>query len=392
MTAARRRSDPDPYPNYAWLRENVPVSAVYSPSRTGSTWLVTGYEDAKACLADPRLSNDDRHAGSEDNPFPEGDFDMARGLLDLDRPEHARLRKMVSAPFTTAAVEQLRPMMRQVCETAVDEFVASGGTDLVAGYCVPVPVAVIHEVLGLPVEQRESPLRCLDLFYRAGFVQPLEAGAVEELVGYVRHIVEYKRANPGPDLTTLLLRKLDEGDLRSEAELVSMMLSVLGAGHVTTVQFLGTATLRLLEHPSQLAALRAGSVSWQDSVNEMLRYDSPVQASTYRYALTDLEVAGTPIAKGDAVLISLASANRDGSRYEDPNAFQLDRKARSNLAFGHGAHLCLGAQLARVEGEIALDVLFERLPGLRLDIPVADVVWSYGPMLRGPYELPVTQQ
>jgi cytochrome P450 len=169
-----------------------------------------------------------------------------------------------------------------------------------------------------------------------------------------------------------------------------MILSVLGAGHVTTVQFLGAAAVRLMQHPEQLAALQAGTVAWPAAVAEMLRYDSPVQASAYRHVTEDMEIGGVRLAKGDAVLISLAAANRDPSRFPRPDEFRIDRQPRGNLAFGHGAHLCLGAHLARLEGEIALSILFRRLPDLRLAIPFERIVWTYGPMLRGPHRLPVT--
>lgn len=384
----RRRSDPDPYPNYAWLRSKTPVSALYSPHGVGRTWFVTSYELARACLADPRLSNDDRNSSGHAAPFPEAQFDLARGLLELDRPAHARLRGLVTAAFTTGAVDALRPMLQRVSAAAVDAFTGSR-IDLVREFCVVVPVAVIHELLGVPAAERADSHHCLDLFYRAGFTQPLDGDCVREIVDYVRHIVAVKRRLPGPDLTTQLIRERDRGELAGDDELHSMILSLLGAGHVTTVQFLATAAVRLLEHPAQLGGLLDASFDWSTATAEMLRYDSPVQASTYRYATEDLTLGGVQIARGDAVLVSLGAANRDPDRFGDADAFRVDRPGPSNLAFGHGAHLCLGAQLAQVEGGIALRELFTRHPDIALDVAIEHIEWAYAPMLRGPRRLPV---
>lgn len=386
----REKSDPDPYPNYAWMREHAPVSPIFSPHAAGTTWLVTSYDLVRASLADTRLSNDDRNSSGPPAPFGSGEWDPARGLLDLDRPEHARLRRLVAGAFSPGAVDRMRGMVQRVTDDAIDSFAGSGACDLVESFSLPVPVGIIHEVLGVPASQREAPSRCLDLFYRAGMTQPIDVAALTALLDYVKRLTDYKHANPGDDVAAHLLRGIESGDLRDENELLSMVLSVLGAGHVTTVQFLGCAVLRLLQHPDQLAAAREGRIPWAAVVNEVLRYDSPVQASAYRYASQDLEIGGVKIAKGDSVLISLAAANRDPERFEEPDRFRADRDARGNVAFGHGTHLCLGAQLARLEGEIALETLFRRLPDLSLDVRTDDVVWAYGPMLRGPRRLPVT--
>ncbi|MFD5247394.1 cytochrome P450 [Amycolatopsis sp. NPDC058340] len=383
------RGDPDPYPNYAWLRENAPVSELYLPHRDGTTWLVTSYDLARACLTDRRLSNDDRNATGEAAPFGTGQWDPARGLLDLDRPEHSRLRGLVVGAFSAGAVERMRPMMTRVVEEAIDAFAGQGACDLVPAFSLPVPVAIIHEILGIPGHIRESPARCLDLFYKAGLTDPIDTAALADLLGYVKHLAEYKRAHPGDDVSGHLIRGLETGELRDHDELAAMILSVLGAGHLTSVQFLGAAIFRLLQHPAQLAAILEGEFSWAGAINEILRYDSPVQATAYRHVTEDMELGGVSLARGDSMLISLAAANRDPSRFDDPDEFRVDRPVQSNLGFGYGAHLCLGAQLARLEGEIALDILFRRLDGLTLSIPFDEVVWTYGPMLRGPRTLPV---
>lgn len=386
----RRRpaGDPDPYPNYEWLRDNAPVSPLFSRQGAGTTWLVTSYELAKACLNDPRLSSDSRKArGGGDLGQDEA---TARGLLSLDRPEHTRLRGIVNSAFSPQAVNRWRPVIEQVCATAIERFAGQADAELVASYALPVPVAVIHEVLGMPPDERKDAASCFDLFYRAGLAQPGDPQAYQELLGYIDHVIAYKRRHRGDDVTTVLLDSLDTDVLHDVRELRSMLLGILGAGHVTTVQFFGSAVLRLLQHPDQLEDLLAGGVRWSDALNEMLRYDSPIQATQNRYAVEDISIAGVLIARGDAVLISVAAANRDLARFDDPAIFSLYRLARSNLAFGHGVHLCLGAHLARLEGEIGLSILFRRFPRMRLAIPPDEVVWAYGPMLRGPRQLPVT--
>ena len=388
--ALKEGGDPDPYANYAWLRENAPVSEVYTPHRKGRTWLVTSYALVRAGLADPRLSNDDRNSAAPPAPFGSGEWDPARGLLDLDRPEHTRLRRLVAGAFSSGAVDGMRPMMARITEAAIDAFADAGRCDLVESFSLPVPVAIIHEVLGIPEEQREPPARCMEMFYKAGLTDPLDLDALQGLLEYTRRLAAYKRAHPGNDVAAALLKGFETGRLRDENELAAMILSVLGAGHVTTVQFLGAAVHRLVQHPDQLRAVLSGEVGWANVVNEILRYDSPVQASVYRYATEDLPLGDVHISKGDAVLLCVAAANRDPAYVSDPEEFRVDRSLRGNLAFGHGAHLCLGAHLARLEGEIALDALFTQLQDLALAVPADRVVWTYGPMLRGPRALPVT--
>ncbi|MBM7775505.1 cytochrome P450 [Actinokineospora baliensis] len=385
-SAPARQGDPDPYPNYAWLRDQAPVSPLVSPNATRPTWFVASFELAKQCLADVRLSNDDRNGGDHE-VVDDGDDHIARGLLRLDRPDHTKLRRMVSSMFSPGAAERARSMVESVCHAAIDRFAERGEADVIAEYGLPVPVAVIHEVLGVPDSQRDDPAHCLDLFVRAGLDRPFDQDAYLELIEYVDRLVAYKRANPGDDVTTSLLRNLDAGELTDVRELRSMMLSLLGAGHISTVQFLGSSVLRLLQHPDQLARLTSGAVRWKDAVHEMLRYDPPVQASVYRYALADMEIGGVQVAKGDAVLISLGAANRDLAAFDNADEFHADRPVGLNLAFGYGAHLCLGVHLARLEGEIALDILFRRLRGIRMSTPVEEIAWGYGPMLRGPLEL-----
>lgn len=280
-------------------------------------------------------------------------------------------------------------MIAEVCHQA-DAIAGKDSAELVADFALPVPVAVIHEVLGVPAAQRKNSSRCFDLFYRGGLARPFEAAAHDELIAYTDDLIDYKRRHPGDDVTSLLVAQRASGEIHNERELRSMVLGMLGAGHVTTVQFFGCAILRLMAAPEATADLLAGRVRWADGVNELPRVDAPIQATEYRYATEDFALGGVDIKRGDAVLISLAAANRDPARLARPDDFDLTSPRPSHLAFGHGAHLCLGAHLARLEGEVGLEIVVRRLPDLRLDIAPEEIVWAYGPMLRGPHALPVT--
>jgi cytochrome P450 len=377
--------DPDPYENLAWLREAMPVATVPGPDGEGTVWLVTTHAEARACLADRRLSHDRRHAGKPgDGPEDHGD------LLGKDPPDHTRLRHLVSPILSPGATERLRPRVIETCTALIDEFAGRGRADLVADYSWPIPWAVIHDYYGIPEDQRLEVSRCIDRFLVAGYTEAPYGGgpATDELMAYVRDLIEYKRHHRGDDVTTIMIEGLERGVVHSEAELEGMLYVLLGAGMVSTGPLIAAAGLRLLQHPDELAKLLDGSLPWKIAVEESLRYDSPVQTSVNRWAVEDITFGDTTVKKGDAVVISLAAANRDPARFADAERFAVE-EWRSHLAFGHGIHLCVGAPLARLEGEVALELLFSRLPDLRLAEPAEDLAWVLGPKLRSPREVPV---
>lgn len=384
-----RDGDPDPYPSYALMREHAPVSPVATSDGDRNTWLVTSYELARACLTDPRLSSDSRNGGGGEPSARGRDDPIQRNLLALDPPEHTRLRRVVSAAFGAAAVARLRPRIEAACLAAIGSFGDRGSADLAPEYALAVPVAVIHDVLGIQPDRRKDPAECFSLFCRVGALGPPDPGAAEEVAGYLDELITYKRRHPGPDLTTALLDDLAAGSLRDAGELRAMLFVLLGAGHTTTFPFLATAILRSLELPGGPAMLTGEPQVRRRWLEEVLRHDSPVQASQRRYADSDLCLGGHRVAAGDTVVVSFAAANRDPGRFPDPDEARWDRDSRAHLAFGQGIHFCLGAHLARAEGEIALRCLFSALPELRLRIPPERIAWAFGPMLRGPRELPV---
>lgn len=382
------RGDPDPYPSYAWFRSRTPIQRIADREQT-STWLVTGHREAFQLLADPRLSADLRHSPQKFDQVSRGERRVGRSLLSSDPPDHTRLRQLVAPAFSRQRVQRMRADITRVCAAAVDAFAGRGTADLLPEYALVIPVTVIHEVLGIPEWVRADSGRCLDLFLRAAFGSAPEREAHREVEDYLAHILDEKRHHRGDDVTSLLLDGLDSGTLRDEGELFGMLYVLLGAGHTTTVPFLATAILRLLELPAA-DQMVDDEGALRSFLEEVLRHDSPVQVSQVRHALADLEVAGARMAAGDTVLISFAAANRDPAWFADPDDVQPSRAAGKHLAFGHGAHFCLGVHLARLEAEIGLRLLFQALPTLRLSVPPSQVSWGFGPMLRGPRALPVS--
>ncbi|MFB7664833.1 cytochrome P450 [Kitasatospora sp. NPDC056138] len=378
------RADPDPYPNYRWLQENAPACLMASAGTDEATCFVTSYELSRAALLDQRLSVDPRRSGSADPAAAAGD----RSVLDTDPPDHGRMRRVVNHAFSQSAVDALRPRIAEICREAIAAFAGRGQADLMAEYALLVPVAVIHEILGVPPAEREDPAVFMDMFWRAVVAREPEPEATEFVDGYVTRILDHKRAHPGDDVTTALLRALDGGQLRDESELRGMLAAMLGPGHSTTIPLLASGIVRLLQHPDQLGKAVADPRRWPDVVEELLRHDSVVQASANRYALEDLAIGDVQVPRGSTVLMSLAAANRDPARFEHPDAFDIDRPRQTHLSFGYGTHFCLGAHLGRAEGEVALATLFEALPDLRLTVPAEEIVWTFGPMLRGPAEVP----
>jgi cytochrome P450 len=381
-----RQPDPDPYPNLAWLRANAPVSRTEKGTAAAPIYFVTPFELVRSGLSDSRLTADPRKVA---DISPE-QISFDRGLLDTDPPDHGRMRQVLHHAFAPSGVLKLRPMITKICRRAIHAFETRGHADLMAEYAQVVPVEIVHEILGVPPEVRVPAPELMDWYWRAGLSRQPDDDAMDQIDDYVRRILDHKRDHRGADLTTIMLDALARGDLHDEAELRGTLSAVLGPGHITTVPMLATGIVRLLERPAVLAAARGEPSRWADVVEEVLRYDSVVQVTNNRYAEAELTIGGVEVPKGSIVLMSLAAANRDPSRFDHPDTFDVDRRRRGHVAFGHGPHVCLGARLGRVEGEIAFATLFEALPSLRLACPPEEVVWTWGPTERGPATVPVT--
>jgi cytochrome P450 len=390
----------NPYPFYSRLRAEAPVwSATLGDRRTA--WLVTRYEDVARVLKDDTFAKDKLNAMDSEQqvktPWVPGFLKpLERNMLDLDDPDHVRLRALVSKAFTPRIIERLRGRIEALCEELIDamerESKRKGGTDLVAGYALPLPAIVIAELLGVPAEDHARfhrwSNRLVSVSSGRDMLRALPAAL--SFVRYLRKLVERRRADPEDDLITALIRAEEAGDKLSEDELLAMAFLLLVAGHETTVNLIASGTLALLEHLEQTERLRRDPSLVKPAVEELLRYTSPVELATERYARQDTEISDTRIPRGGLVLAVLGSANRDERHFEDPDVLDLARDPNRHLAFGRGGvHHCLGAPLARMEGQIALSAFLRRFPGARLATAPESLYWRRGLFLRGLEKLPL---
>ncbi|MEV8394678.1 MULTISPECIES: cytochrome P450 [unclassified Streptomyces] len=383
----------DPYPAYQALRAEGPVRRVRMPGGEG-VWLVLGYDAVRAGLGDPRLCNDIRHSAEFDS---DGGYAIGRNMLQVDPPDHTRLRALVSRQFTARRIAELGPRVQRIAADLLDAMAPTGGGDLVDAYAFPLPITVICELLGVPATDREAFHRWSSAIVAVTDAEAAMAGAAA-MTEYLTGLIEEKRRlAPGEDADLLhaLVRAHDsddaDGDRLAPDELLGMAFLLLVAGHETTVNLISSAVHLLLRHPDQLAALRADPGLMEGAIEETLRYEPPAQIAAYRYTAEPVTLAGTPIPRGERVVLSLAAANRDPARFADPERFDIRRDPAANraqLAFSHGIHHCLGAPLARLEASVALPALLERFPDLALDDASAAAKWRPS-LLRGLRTLPV---
>jgi cytochrome P450 len=381
----------DPHPALAALRESGPDHRV--DMRLGlPVWIVTRYDDVLAALSDPRLSNDPHRATALTEAM-RGDF-LSRSMIGTDPPGHTRLRRLVSKAFTARRVEGLRPRVQEITDALLDRITPRGSADLVAEFALPLPVTVIGELLGVPEPDRDRFRVWTDEMLDRPFDPRSDMARVtaarEQMHGYLADLVAAKRAHPADDLLTDLVEVTDEGERLDAQELLAMAFLLLIAGYVTTVSLIGNGTLALLRHPDQLDRLRADPSLVPQAIEELLRFDGPVSPGLTRYALEDLEIGGVRIPRGDMVLLAIAAADRDPHRFPDPDRLDVRAADPGHLAFGHGMHYCLGAPLARLEGQVAFTALLARLPDLALATREDQLRWTGGGVLRGLRELPVT--
>lgn len=385
----------DPYPVFAQMREHNPVFA--QPGLDGATmiWFLTRYDDVEQLLRDDqRFVRDQRHAIPLEHTYQPNQLEslLENHMLNKDGAEHRRLRNLVGKAFTPARVRALRPRIQMITDELIDAVQARGHMDLIADYAFHIPTIVISELLGVPIEDR---LRFKD--WSTAFVTPVldvaaqaqTARLLQEFVSYLGELFAARRQAPHDDLITALVQARDAGDQLSEAELFSTAVLLIVAGHETTVNLIGNAVLALLRRPEAWRQLAQGEASIEVAIEEFLRYDAPVERSLVRWAAQDVVVGGQQIKRGDMVIGVLGSANRDPAHFSQPDQLDLQRGMQRHLAFGHGVHYCLGAPLARLEGELALGTLLRRLPNLRLARPEGELTWRTVPLFRGLVTLPV---
>ncbi|NEB00967.1 cytochrome P450 [Streptomyces sp. SID13726] len=380
-TSAESASDGhDPYSDYAELRAKGPVHRVHIPG-SGESWLVVSYDAARAALTEPRLRNDIRHSSSWRS---DGGHALGRNMLQTDPPQHTRLRGLVAARFTAGSVAALRPKIETVALELLDSLPERGTADLVAWYALPLPVKVICDLLGVPGADR-----AVFHDWSNELVMPTSpeaaAAAAAALTEYLTELTAPER---GRWPAGLLGDLVAVAELTAE-ELLGMAFLILVAGHETTVDLISGTVHALLAHPDQLALLRAEPDLTEAAVEESLRYNSPVHATAFRFAAEPLDIGGTRIEAGDSVQVSLAAASRDPLRFPDPDRFDLRRRTRGHLGFGHGLHHCLGAPLARVEAAVALRVLLRHRPALAFATDPTTLTWRTSTLLRGLAELPL---
>jgi cytochrome P450 len=354
----------DPYPTYHRLRAEDPVH--HSPL---GFWVLTRYPDVMAMLRDPRLTKEPIAA------FVAARFGMAvpppglgLSMLDRDPPDHTRLRGLVSKAFTPKALESLRPGIQQIVDDLLADVAGKGQMDLIEEFAYPLPVRVICEMLGVPVKDHERfkawGLDMIMLPPDSEVGQRSVAGR-RGLAEYFRELIAERRAAPRDDMLSALIVAEEAGDKLNEEELLATCILLLVAGHETTVNLIGNGTLALLRHPDQLQKLRENPGLIVTAVEELLRFDGPVQR-TARIPSEDITIGGRTIPKGEMVMPFLGAADRDPAQFPDPDRLDITRADNRHIAFGMGIHFCLGAPLARMEGQIAINTLLARLPKLAL--------------------------
>jgi cytochrome P450 len=379
----------DPHASYRRLPPGKPVHRAFA-YRGLPVWLVTGYDEARQLLADPRLSKDSARAL---DLFPAGTAGshataLAAHMLNSDPPDHTRLRKLVTRAFTSRTISRLRPRIQTITEHLLDQITSGDDVDLLDALAFPLAIAVIGELLGVPCSDRAMFRTWTDSFLTAASDEEV-AATQERASRYLTGLIAEKRAAPAEDLLSELVRVSDQGDRLSEAEVVTMAFLLVAAGYETTVNLIGNGVLALLGDPRQLAALRADPGLVPAAVEEFLRFDGPVDIATVRFATQTVRIAGAEIQADEFVLISLLAANRDGGRFPQPDQLDITRDTGGHLAFGHGIHYCLGAPLARLEAEIALVALLSRFQRLELAADPAGLRWRKSHLIHGLHALPV---
>lgn len=390
---------PDPYPAYARLRLAAPVAAVTMPI-FGRAWMVTRYADVVAVLKDPRFASDARRGRGTAwmrAPWMPRFFRLIQdSMVVRDDPDHQRLRGLVHLAFTPRRIAALAAGVETRAHALLDQLerqAGAGPVDLLAGFALPLPLMVVAELLGVPERDRQN-------FHHWSARLP-EAGAAgvgaalaqlpngQRLLRLFAEVVRQRRAAPGDDLVSALVAAEQAGARLSEDELLSMLFLLLLAGHETTANLIGSGVLALLQHPAQWRRLQQDPGLMPSAVEELLRYTTPVEHGSTRFALEDVELHGVRVRRGDKVLAMLSSANRDERVFPHADRLELARTPNRHLALGLGQHYCLGAPLARLESQIAFRVLLERFPRLRLAVPAEHLRWRNTLAVRALAELPV---
>jgi cytochrome P450 len=364
-------------------------------------WLVTGYDDVRALLSDPRVSKDgrrmnelfSRHSGIPVEEGEEGSlgFDdaLSRHMLNTDPPEHTRLRGLVYKAFTLRRMEDYRPRIEQLADELLDTMAGRSEIELVSEFATPLPIIILCDLLGIPTADRDSFARWARELVGAGQPPEVVEAASRSVAEYAQVIIAAKRAHPGDDMLSAL-GPGDGDDKLTDDELTAMIFLFGIAGHVTTLHTVTNAIYSLLTHPDQMARLRADLSQMPAALDELMRYDGGVGVVTFRFTKEDIPIGDVVIPAGELLTLSILSAHRDESRYPGADVLDLDRRPLGGLGFGHGPHFCLGQPLAKIESTISITKLLTRYPHLRLIGDPAQLRWENSTLLRGLTKLPVS--
>jgi cytochrome P450 len=385
---------PDPHPLFHRMRERAPVYRHVSPAGGRAFWYLTRYADVQRALRDPDIGRQlDRLPDELAALHRRWEFDplamVRRNVFNLDPPDHTRLRRLMAPAFGARTVAAIERRIRQVVDELVDGMAAAeGAVDVIEALALPLPVLVVAELVGFPIDDRARLRWWSDEMLRSrNAVRVRRAGT--EFIAYVDEKIDERRARPGEDLLSQLIQAEETGDRISHAELISSVFQLLLAGDETTVNLIGNAVLELLRHPAQLARLRARPELIDSAVEEAMRFNGPVGHSRLLYALADVEIGGSVIPCGDTVVPVLLAANRDPAVFSEPDVFDVGRSPNRHLGFGHGIHFCLGAALARLQARAAIGTLVRRFPDLALAVDPAELEWTPDLFLHGVRRLPV---
>lgn len=388
----------NPFPFYAHLRANNPVCQVTLPDKQ-KAWLVTRYDDVALVLKDERFGKDHRRILTPEQlakqPWIPAMFKpLSHHMLDQDPPDHTRLRSLVQQAFSPRAVDAMRPRVESLANELIDQFGRRRQIDLVHDYALPIPTLIIAEMLGVNPRDRHKIHRWSSTILTATSSRVGNFRAIPSVfffLRFMRKLVHQRRQQPQDDLVSSLVAAHEAGDRMTDDELLSMIMLLIVAGHETTVNLIASGMLALFEHPDQLARLRDDPGLIRTAVEELLRFAAPVETATERFAREDVTLSDVTIPRGELVLAAIASANRDETKFERPDELDITRDPNRHLAFGLGIHFCLGASLARLEAQIAINTLLARAGDVKLAVPVNELRWRSGLVLRGLKELPVTR-
>jgi cytochrome P450 len=385
----------DPFPFLTHLRASEPVYRTTLPDGT-PVWLVTRYNDVLALLRDEHFTKNRRTALTPEHarklPWTPPIFrPLERNMLDLDPPDHTRLRSLVHKAFTPQLVDKMRTRLQALADELLDRVRPRGEMDLIKDYALPLPMTIITEILGVPTKDRDKFHKWSSAVVSLSSPNPTlrVIPSVWRFIRYLRRFIKVRRRDPRDDLISALIRAEEAGDKLSEDELLAMVFLLLIAGHETTVNLIGNGMLALLQNPHQMDRLRGDPSLIKSAVEELLRYTSPVFMTSERYALDNATMHDVTIPRGEMILGVIGSANRDETVFDNPNELNLAREPNKHLSFGQGIHFCLGAPLARMESQIAIKTLLEWRPNLQLKIDPELLRWRPSIFLRGLQTLPV---